>query len=130
MRSAKDLWGKARLEPSNSSSSVWANQPLSAAERSLLLEQNELIAFVGDALKFIHEANEGAEIRQLGIVENLRVSWLWDFDFMMLNQWNLDTVDDEGWTDVDYQNFCAWEAWQASSAMTITCRSGNHGIQA
>ena len=86
LRSAEDLWGEARLEPSNSSSGVWAKQPLSAAERSLLLEQNELIAFVEEALKFIHEANESAEIRQLGIVENLRKSWLWVFDYMMLVQ--------------------------------------------
>ena len=58
LRSAENLWGKARLEPSNSSSGVWANQPLSAAERSLLLEQNESIAFVEEALKIIHEARK------------------------------------------------------------------------
>ena len=74
---------------------------------SLLLGQNESIAFVEEALKIIHEANEGAEIRQLGIVENQRKSWLWDFDFMMLIQWSLDTADDEDWTDVDYLT-CLW----------------------
>ena len=78
------------------------NQPLSTAERSLLLEQSELIAFVEEALKTIHEVNEGAERRQLGIIENPQKSWLWDFDFMKLNQRSLDTADVEAWTDVDY----------------------------
>ena len=103
LRSAEDLWGKARLEPSSSSTGVQqtqGNEPLSAAERSLLLEQNDLIAFVEEALKIIHEANEGAEVRQLGIIENPRKSWLWDFDFMKMSQWSLDTAEDEEWTDV------------------------------
>ena len=107
LRSAEDLWGRTRLEASGSSTGWWAHQPLSAAEQSVLLEQNDLIAFVEEALKIIHEANEGEAIRQLGIVENPRKSWLWDFDFMGLNQWSLDTSDDEVWTDVDYLS-CCW----------------------
>ena len=59
-------------------------------------------AFVEEALKTIHEVNEGAERRQLGIIENPQKSWLWDFDFMKLNQRSLDTTDVEAWTDVDY----------------------------
>ena len=86
---------------------MWTNQPSSTAERSLLLEQSELIASVEEALKTIHEVNEGAEIRQLGIIENPQKSWLWDFDFMKLNQWSLHTADVETWTGVDYLT-CLW----------------------
>ncbi len=64
-------------------------------------------AFVEEALKTIHEVNEGAERRQLGIIENPQKSWLWDFDFMKLNQWSLDTADVETWTGVDYLT-CLW----------------------
>ena len=80
---------------------------MSTAEQSVLLEQSDLSAFVKEALKIIHEANEGQAMRQLGIVENPRKSWLWDFDFMKLNQWSLDISDDEVWTDVDYLS-CFW----------------------
>ena len=71
------------------------NRGLQPDEQSVLLEQNDLIAFVKEALKIIHEASEDQAMRQLGIVENPRKSWLWDFDFMKLNQWCLDISDDE-----------------------------------
>ena len=76
-------------------------------EQSVLLEQNDLIAFVKEALKIIHEANEGQAMRQLIIVENPRESWLWDFDFLKLNQWSLGISDDEAWT-VDDCISCFW----------------------
>ena len=75
---------------------------MSAAEQTVLLEQNDLIAFDEEALKIIHEANEGQAVRQLGIIENPRKSWLWDFDFIKPNQWSLDTSDVEVWTDAVY----------------------------
>ena len=58
LRSAGDLWGRTRLGPSSSSTDVRTDQPSSTAEQSLLLVQNELIAFVEEALKIIHEVNE------------------------------------------------------------------------
>ena len=66
-------------------------QPLSAAEQTVPLEQNDLIAFDEEALKIIYEANKGQAVQQLGIVENPRESWLWDFDLTEPNQGNLDT---------------------------------------
>ena len=127
LRSAEDLWGKARLEPS-SNSTDWGPPPLSAEERSQLLEQNELIAFVEEALKVIHEANEGQNIRQLGIIENPRKSWLWDFDFMRLNQWSLNTADEEEWTDVDYLS-CFWGGVRAKKQRLRTnMRSAKHAL--
>ena len=89
LRSIQDLWDKARREPSSSSTGVQltqANEPLSAAERSLLLEQDDPITFVEGALRVIHEANEDAKVRQLGIIENPMNSWLCDFDFMKTSQ--------------------------------------------
>ena len=59
---------------------------MSTAELSLPLEQSDLSAFVEEALKIIHEASKGQAIRQLSVIENPRESWLWDFDFMKLNQ--------------------------------------------
>ena len=115
LRSAEDLWGKARLEPSNSSYGVWANQPLSTTERGLLLEQDESTALVEEALKITHEAKEGAETRQLGIVENPRKSWQWEFVFMMLNQCSLDTTDNEDWTDVCCLS-CLWGGVMAKNS--------------
>ena len=36
------------------------------------MEQNDLITYVKEALKIIHEANEGQAMRQLDIGENPR----------------------------------------------------------
>ncbi len=105
LRSAEDLWGKPRLKPSSGSNDVQQtqdNEPLSAAERSLLLEHNDLITFVVEALEIIHEANKDAEVRQLGTAEYPRKSWLWCFDFLQMGQWCLNTADDEAWTVVEY----------------------------
>ena len=52
------------------------NRGLQPDEQNVLLVQNDLIAFVKEALKIIHEANKGQAMRQLGIVENPRKSWL------------------------------------------------------
>ena len=85
LRSVQDLRSKASLEPSSSSSGAQltqGNEPLSAAEQSFLLGQSDPSTFVERTLKDIHEANEGAKVRQLGIIENPRKSGLWDFDFM------------------------------------------------
>ena len=109
LRSTDDLWSEAKLEPSCSSTDWWTNQPLSAAERSLILEVNEYSALVEETLKTIHVANRGQEILQLGIIENPTKVWLWEFDFMEQNQWSLDTSNDEVWTDVDYLS-CFWES--------------------
>ena len=38
------------------------------------MEQNDLIAFDKEALKIIHEANEGQAMRQLDIIEDPRKS--------------------------------------------------------
>ena len=78
------------------------NRGLQPDEQSVLLEQDDLIAFVKEALKIIHEANEGQAMRQVTIVENPRESWLRDSDFLKLNQWSLDISGDEAWTDDDY----------------------------
>ena len=102
LRSTEDLRGKTRLAPSNSSTERWAHQPSSAAEQSVPLEQSSLTTIVEEALKIIHEANKSQAVRQMGISENPRESWLWDFDFMKLNQWSQDTSDVEVWIDVDY----------------------------
>ena len=83
------------------------NRGLQPGDQSVLLEQDDLIAFVEEALKIIHEANEGQAMRQLIIVENPRESWLWDFDFLKLNQWSLGISDDEAWT-VDDCISCFW----------------------
>ena len=70
---------------------------------------------------------------------------------MMLSLWSLDTADNVDYTDVDYltclggvrtkkqriqrdmrsdKKLSAWKAWQVSSAITTTCRSRSHGMQA
>ena len=109
LRSAVDLWGRKSLEPSRydrRERQARSSDPLSAGDRSLLLEHNDLIAFVEEALKIIHEANE-FKVQQLGIVENPESSWLWSFDFMKVNKWSQDTANDEKWTNVDYMS-CFW----------------------
>ena len=111
LRSAEDLWGRARLEPSSNCTEV-SHPPLSAEERSQLLEQNDLIAFVEEALKIIQETNKDQNLRQLGIVENPRKSWLWEFDFLKLNHWGLNTEGGEDWSDVDYLS-CFWGSVRA-----------------
>ena len=108
LRSAEDLWGKAQLEPNRCSGGkqqARGSERLSAEERSLLLEHNDLIAFVEEALEIIHEANE-FKVQQLGVIENPENSWLWCFDFMKPSQWSQDTATDE-WVDVDYMS-CFW----------------------
>ena len=85
---------------------------MSTAELSVPLEQSDLSTFVEEALKIIHEASKGQAIRQLSVIENPRESWLWDFDFMKLNQWSLDTSDDEVWSDDDYSS-CFWACVRA-----------------
>ncbi len=122
LRSIQDLWDKARREPSSSSTGVQltqANEPLSAAERSLLLEQDDPITFVEGALRVIHEANEDAKVRQLGIIENPMNSWLCDFDFMKTSQWSVDTADDERWTDADHVS-CLWGGVRAKKQRSKT----------
>ena len=123
--SANDLWGKTRLESNSSSTDWWTNQPLSAAGQSLLLEQIVFIAFVKEALEIIHEANEGQEIRQVGIIENPTESWLWNFAFMEPNQWSLDTSDDEVWTDVNYVSYL----WGGVSAKKQKLRKNMPSVQ-
>ena len=112
LRRAKELWNKIRLGPSSGSTEWWAHQPLSTAEQSVLLEQSDSSAFVGEALKIIQEASEGQATRQLSVIENPRESWLWDFDFTKPNQWSLDTSDDEVWSDDDYSS-CFWACVRA-----------------
>ena len=70
------------------------------------MEQNDLVAFGKKALKILHEANQDQALRQLGIGENPRKSRLWDFDFMMSNQWSLDISGDKVWADDDYFSRC------------------------
>ena len=53
----------------------------------------------------------------MGIGENPRKSWPWDFGFMMLSQWSLDTADDEDWTDVGYLS-CLWGGVMAKKFQT------------
>ena len=62
------------------------NRGLQPDEQSVLLEQNDLCAFGREALKIVHKANQGQALRELNIGENPRKLWLWDFDFMKLNQ--------------------------------------------
>ena len=83
------------------------------------LEQNDLISFVETALKSIHEVKEGAKVRQLGIMEEPRKSWLWDFDFMKTSQWRLYTADDEEWADGDYAS-CLWGIARANKQNSKT----------
>ena len=59
----------------------------------MLLEHNDLIAFVEEALKIIHETNE-FNVQQLGIIENPEKSWLWCFDFTESSQWSQDIAAD------------------------------------
>ena len=59
------------------------------------MEQSDLIA-LPEALKIIHEANEGQTCDSAASLTT-RKSWLWDFDFMELNQWILDISNDEVW---------------------------------
>ena len=61
-------------------------------------------------------------MRQLGIVENPRKSWLWDFDFMKLNQWCLDISVDEVLTDAAYLS-CLWGGIRARN-----CGCGRTGF--
>ena len=109
LRSAEDLCGGTSLEPnkySREKQQTRGSEPLSAEERGLLLEHNDLIAFVEEAPKIIHEAHE-FKVQQLGIVENPENSWLWSFDFMKTSKWSQDTAGDEEWTNVDYMScFC------------------------
>ena len=91
----------------------------------MLLEQIEFIAFVKEALEIIHEANEGQEIRQVGIIENPTESWLWNFAFMEPNQWSLDTSDDEAWTDVNYVSYL----WVGVSAKKQKLRKNMPSVQ-
>ena len=109
LRSAEELWGRTSLEPnrySREKQQTRGSEPLSAEERGLLLEHNDPIAPVGEALKIIHEAHE-LKVQQLGIVENPENSRLWSCDFMKASKRSQDTAGDEGWTDDDYMScFC------------------------
>ena len=62
------------------------------------MEQSDLIA-LSEALKIIHEANEGQTCDSAASLTT-RKSWLWDFDFMELNQWILDISNDEVWNKI------------------------------
>ena len=78
--------GQSKNVGSDSAQTEAFNRGLQPDKQSVLLEQNDLVAFGKEALKIIHKANQGQALRQLGIGENPRRSRLWDFDFMMSNQ--------------------------------------------
>ena len=104
---AKCKCGHCRNVESGNVQTEAFNRGLHPDEQSVFLEQSDLTTFGEEIPNIIHEASEGQAIRQLSVVENPRKSWLWDFDFMKLNQWCLDISDDKVWTDDDYFS-CIW----------------------
>ena len=109
---AQCKFGHCRNVESASVQTEAFNRGLHPDEQSAFLVQNDLPTFGEETPNIIHEANEGQAMRQLSVVENARKSWFWDFDFMKLNQWSLDTSDDEVWTDDDYFS-CLWGGTRA-----------------
>ena len=83
---AKCKCGHCRNVESGNVQTEAFNRGLHPDEQSVLVEQSDLTTFGEEIPNIIHRANEGQAIRQLSVVQNPRKSWLWDFDFMKLNQ--------------------------------------------